>query len=119
MLVLPESPPTMGQNWYVDVSQADPNNSAPMNVNYKLVGASIIGGSKAYKIAFYAQKTDEQTQGEAKATILLIIKGFVNISLETGKVVGGEITSNVTSSVSQGGRTRKQNRITVQKFDRV
>lgn len=119
MLVLPKAPPTMGQNWYIDVSQADPNNSAPMNVNYKLVGASVIAGSKAYKIAFYAQKTEEQKEGDAKATVVLILKGFVNITLDTGRVVGGEITSNVTSKISQGGRTRNQKRITVQRFERV
>lgn len=119
MLVLPESPPTMGQNWYVEVSQADPNNSAPINVNYKLVGASIIGGSKAYKVAFYAQKTDEQKEGNAKATVQIILKGFVNITLDTGKVVGGELTSSVTSTITQAGKMRKQTRLTVQRFDRI
>ncbi len=119
MLVLPEAPPKMNENWFVDVAQADPNTGAPIKVNYKLVGASMINDVKAYKIALYAQKTEQQQQGDARATSSLVITGYINITLETGKVLGGEITTDVTQAMTRGNQTQRQKRVTVQKFDRV
>lgn len=119
MLVLPESPPVMNQNWFVDVTQADPNSGAPIKVNYKLVGASMIGDLKAYKVALYAQKTEQQSDGDTKGTSVIIIRGFVNLTLETGKVLGGEITTDITQTLTRGNMSQRQNRVTVQKFDKI
>lgn len=119
MLRLPENYPEMGQNWFLDLMQADPNAGEPIKVNFKLVGASMIGGEKAYKIAFYAVKTDTTKQGDTKGEASLVMRGFVNLGINSGKVLSGEVMTDVTQTLSAEGRTQTQTRKTIQTFEKI
>ncbi|HWP31204.1 MAG TPA: hypothetical protein VNK96_05725 [Fimbriimonadales bacterium] len=120
LLVLPKSPPKVGQTWSANVALPDPNGSEPVKYTYKYVGMQKVGKEDAYKITLSSSTSGSQKMpkggtlsGSEK------ISGYMLLGKNSGKLLSGEISRVATSRLSSESEKGEAKVTTVQRLTKL
>ncbi|KAA0229173.1 MAG: hypothetical protein AKCLJLPJ_00257 [Fimbriimonadales bacterium] len=119
-LALPDHAPKMNEKWTLKLAQPDPTTSALFDFTFKLVGALPREGETAYRIVISGSTSNTQKQNGMTMKQSLEVSGWVLLGGTSGKILGAEITSTSTQSLTHPQQgTRKAVNKTVRKLEKI